>query len=93
MAERRERQQVKTKPISIESVMRTAAFRRGVRDVRSGRENFDRENEVHPGDWHYERGRAFAILAPPDLEVVSPRTKQLNPRAVAFFLRHSWEIL
>jgi hypothetical protein len=76
--------QCETRPITIEAIMRTAAFHRGVADVRAGRKpRFDEYGD----DWHYERGRQFAILAPRDLTIVSPRTKQLNPKAVAFYWR------
>jgi hypothetical protein len=86
-------EQVKTEKVKIEDVMRTAAFRRGVSDYRHGRKHFDEENERDPGDWHYERGRQFAVLAPCDMQVVSQRTQELNPEAVKFFKQHSSDIL
>jgi hypothetical protein len=71
--------------------MRTAAFRRGVADVRAGRKpRFDEQAE---GDhWDYERGRQFAVLAPRNMQIVLLQTKQLNPEAVEFFKQHKLDI-
>jgi hypothetical protein len=82
------RRQVETRSVSIESIMRTAAFRHGVNDVRKGRTpRFDKWGDGD--DWDYERGRQFGIIAPRDLEVVIQG--RLNPNAVMFFRRHgSW---
>jgi hypothetical protein len=83
--------QAKTRRVTIEVVMRTAAFRRGVADVRAGRSpRFDKQEEGD--DWDYERGRQFGVLAPRDMQVVSPLTKQLNPVAVEFYKNHKSDI-
>jgi hypothetical protein len=80
--------QAETEPASVEAVMRTAAFRTGVRDVRKRRPpRFDAWSGGE--DWNYERGRLFATLS--DLEVVSSKTGQLNPEAVAFCHRYVHE--
>jgi hypothetical protein len=80
--------QVETRRVSIESIMRTAAFRHGVNDVRKGRTpRFDKWGN---DDWEYEQGRQFAVLAPRSLEVVLEG--QLNPEAVEFFRRHNEDI-
>jgi hypothetical protein len=94
-------QQVETFPISADEIMRTTAFRQGVADVRANRrprydgEFIDDAAKVSttPGDrmsftnqcWNYERGRAFAILAPHSLRIID--ADGLNPKAVRFFRR------
>jgi hypothetical protein len=84
-------EQVETGRVTIEEIMGTAAFRRGVNDFRNGRPPaFD---GPRADSWAYERGRLFAALAPRDMQVVSRRTKQLNPKAVAFYRRNNWEII
>jgi hypothetical protein len=73
--------QVPTWPISISAIIRTKAFARGVADVRAGRSpQFDEEN-----DWDYERGRQWAVIAPPTMPLMLGR--RVNPRAVAIFKR------
>lgn len=63
--------QVPTAFTTIASVMKSAAFRRGVDDVRSKRRpNFDPPADE---DWDYERGRLFATLAPLDLQIMKGR--------------------
>jgi hypothetical protein len=98
-------EQVPTVLVSVFTIMRGAAFRQGVADVRSGRApRFDGEEFVimplergPPGDpnsfinrqWNYERGRLFGILAPRNLPVVMPRARRLNPEAVNFYIKIS----
>ena len=84
-------EQVKTHRVSIETIMRTTAFRRGVVDVRTGRKpRFDEEANGPSAGWYYERGRQFASLAPRNLPIVLDQ--QLNPHAVEFFLPHKADI-
>ncbi len=86
----RAKHQIKTRTISLEKIMRTAAFRRGVADVRNGHKpRFDSETD---GPWFYDWGRQFGVLAPHDLEIVLPIKKQLNPKAVEFFSLHNGDI-
>ena len=57
--------QVKTKTVSYKSVMRTAAFMRGVREARAGIPmDYDAYENGRNTDnqWSYERGRQFGIL-------------------------------
>jgi hypothetical protein len=78
-------EQVPTCTTSALTVMRRAAFRRGVEDVRAGRP-FD---DWFGGDdinkcWDYERGRQWALLAPPTMPLrIDAR---INPAALALFL-------
>jgi hypothetical protein len=85
--------QVKERPVSIETIMRTTAFRRGVVDVRAGRKpRFDQEADGPSSGWYYERGRQFATIAPRHLPIVLPLEKQLNPEALEFFRQHKEDI-
>ena len=76
-------EQVETVSVSIESIMRSADFRRGFDEVRAGRPPcFD--NDACHNDWHYERGRLFACIAP-----ISMRLKidgKLNPKAISLYV-------
>jgi len=57
--------QVKTRTVSFKSVMRTAAFMRGVREARKGLpmdyNAYDNERSTD-NRWNYERGRQFGLL-------------------------------
>ena len=62
-------EQVRTYPTSVESIMESSAFALGVRDVRNGT-----PPRVFPGwdidwQWNYERGRAWATVAPRTMPV------------------------
>jgi hypothetical protein len=75
--------------VSFKTIMRTAAFRHGVNDVRKGRApRFDAEW----GDdiWDYEKGRQFGIISPRSMAIVIDG--QLNPEAVDFFRLHNRDI-
>jgi hypothetical protein len=86
-------EQIPTGCCSIQSIMRSEAFLRGVQDVRVGRSpRFD--SEADDPKWCYERGRQFGVLSPRNLSVVKPGTKtKLNPAAVKFFIKHFEDIL
>ena len=54
--------QVQTKQTSIASVIRTAAFVRGFKEVKTGKPlNYDAFRDANE-QWNYERGRQFALL-------------------------------
>jgi hypothetical protein len=72
--------QVPTAFTTIASVMASAAFRRGVDDVRRQRPpRFDAEES--DGLDSYERGRLFAAIAPRTMPVL--KNGRLHPPAVA----------
>jgi hypothetical protein len=85
--------QIPTFVTTIESIMRTAAFARGVDDLRKGRpaaldsHNFDQgegEDVVRAkvnAAWNYERGRHWACMAPRSMPLRIDG--KLNPRALA----------
>jgi hypothetical protein len=83
--------QLKTVKVSVASIMRTAAFGRGVEEVRAGKPpDFDRESmraaaidSVGCDDWAYERGRQWALRAPQSMRLYIGRG--LNPAAVRLF--------
>jgi len=57
--------QIKTRNVSFKSVMRTAAFMRGVREARAGipMDYGAYENERGTDNrWSYERGRQFGLI-------------------------------
>jgi hypothetical protein len=69
-------EQIDTFPATTAEIMDSAAFRRGLDDVRNGIP-FD----WRIGDWDYERGRLFAYLAP--LSMSLRINGKLNPKAIA----------
>lgn len=73
--------------VASEIIVGSHAFRRGVSEVRTGRQpRFDDEVLVQDGmQWAYEWGRQFALIAPPDLPLISPDEGTLNPKAVYLF--------
>lgn len=50
--------QIKTRNVSLSSIVGSADFRRGCEDYRNGIANFD--GPLSKSSWHYERGRLFA---------------------------------
>jgi hypothetical protein len=76
----RDAEQLPTRLMSIETVMRPVNFRLGVEDVRAGRRpRFDDPN-TDDGYWSYERGRQWGAVAP--LSMPLWINGQLNPKAV-----------
>jgi hypothetical protein len=74
--------QVSTRNVCTWTLMRPAAFARGVAEVRAGiAPDYD-----HPsiGDaWAYERGRQWALIAPRTMPLRIGR--QPNPKAIRLF--------
>jgi hypothetical protein len=71
--------QADTTQVSIRSIMRSPAFRRGVEEYRARkRPDFDCGGD----DWNYERGRQFAAIAPHDLSITSPLAVKLFERSI-----------
>jgi hypothetical protein len=79
--------QAETAEAPIMEIVRNPLFRRGVAEVRAGEHPcFDDDEAYLDGfAWVYEWGRQFAVLAPPDLPLVLPQGRQLNPEAVELF--------
>ena len=77
--------QVNTVATTAEHIMRDPAFALGAADVRAGlpfRRQYDRWGTNT--QWNYERGRAWALLAPRHIQVRG-RDGKINPNAVAWF--------
>ncbi|MFZ0602774.1 MAG: hypothetical protein WAN05_15720 [Roseiarcus sp.] len=76
--------QIDTTVTTTRAIMGSAAFAAGVADVRTGRpvrfDNFEDDNL-----WGYERGRAFAYLAPMSMPL--RRGSRLNFEALLLFSR------
>jgi hypothetical protein len=93
--------QVPEVPVSSREIMRSAAFKRGVDDVRAGRApcydqfNFSQDDGKFEASyrtnshWHYERGRQWARIAPRSMPVWIGG--KLNPDAIT--LMQSGDIL
>jgi hypothetical protein len=79
-AVRKQPQQVPTTGITVERIMTSAAFGRGVADARKG-VPFDWR--ITEDVWHYERGRLFGHIAPLNMPLWIGG--QLNPKAVALY--------
>jgi hypothetical protein len=76
--------QLPTTATTIESVMRSAAFKRGVADVRLNRPpSFDSDHQSEDSEWDYERGRLWAIIAPRTMPIT--QSGRLHKPAVALF--------
>ena len=73
--------------VSADIIVGSHAFRRGVSEVRTGRQpSYDDEVLAQDGmQWAYEWGRQFALLVPHDLPLISPDEGTINPRAVYLF--------
>ena len=72
-----------TRPISLESIMRSRMFALGLDAIRSGRP-FDPDVD----HWNYERGRLFGAIAPPMMPLridgkINPRALRLCEAAIA----------
>ena len=79
----RPREQVSTQEASIEWIMSSPYFECGVNDKRAKRGFRSAYTDWKIDDqWNYERGRAWASMAPRSLALKLPNGK-LNPRAVA----------
>jgi hypothetical protein len=90
-----ERQQVKTVSTSLESIMRTPAFVRGVADKRAGHppcydaymfcqdDIYAVTRDAINGHWNYERGRQWAALAPMSMPLMVDG--RLSLKAVALY--------
>jgi hypothetical protein len=85
----RDEEQIVTYPVTVEWIMEQPDFALGFAHKRSGRRfntwhGHDKENghrSATGGAWQYERGRAFACLAPRDLPL-RLASGRLNPKAV-----------
>jgi hypothetical protein len=88
----RDRQQVRTWPASDAWIMRQKEFNWGVNDVRAGRPmRFEYDSWGTNEQWNYERGRAWATLAPRDMPLRIDG--KLNSAALAVFRRLGSAIL
>jgi hypothetical protein len=68
--------------VPVIQIMCSEAFSRGVSDVRAGRPpQFDDPREED--HWAYERGRIWAVLAPPDMPLFIG--KRVNKKALRIF--------
>ena len=77
--------QVATIPVTVARVMRDPAFALGAADVRAGlplRRQSDRSDTNT--QWNYERGRAWALLAPRHVKIRG-RDGKLSSAAVFGF--------
>jgi len=77
--------QVATIPATVELIMRDPAFALGAADVRAGlpfRRQYDRWDTNT--QWNYERGRAWALLAPRHVKIRG-RDGKLSSAAVCWF--------
>lgn len=74
----RREQQVPTRPVSDELIMRSKAFGEGVADVRRGR-----APRFETDDWSYDRGRQWAVVASTSMPVKIGRL--INPEALLIF--------
>ena len=81
--------QVPTVPVTISWIMSRRMFVIGVEDLRAGR-GFCPDHKMVDDQWHYERGRLWAVVAPRDMPV-KIRGK-VNPKAIEVFRQHLRDI-
>jgi len=80
------KQQVPTSPTTIEEIMATREFALGVIDGRAGRGYRSTYATWKPKDqWNYERGRAWAAVAPRAV-VLLKRNGELTAEAKRWFI-------
>ena len=66
----RDTQQIKTTPMTIKSVIRSAAFVQGFKDVQAGKPfDYDFGGRDTSKQWAYERGRQFGLLYAGELKL------------------------
>ena len=84
--------QVATSPTTIPAIMGHATFALGVSDARN-RRGYHRDFDLWRGtdQWAYERGRLWAVLAPPNMALKIDG--KLNGAAIALYERFGEEIL
>jgi len=71
----RKRKQVRTRRVTVRSIVASKHFARGVEEARKGLP-FNPDND----EWDYERGRCFGFIAPLDMPL---RIRgALNPKAL-----------
>jgi hypothetical protein len=73
-------EQVPTERVSLVAIMSTRAFERGLRDARAGRPFVPSYGASIDDQWDYERGRAFAVVAPRRMPLRIGG--ELNPAAI-----------
>jgi hypothetical protein len=92
---RRADQQVPTTAVTAERIMSRRTFGLGVADVRAGlppRADFDGSApECWNDQWCYERGRAWALLVPRNVQV--RRNGKVTPEALRWFGKLDADIL
>jgi hypothetical protein len=76
--------QVEVVSCTIEKIMRSPWFARGVADRRAGRPLLDVDADHDDPTWSYERGRQWASIAPRSLRL-RLKNGRLNPVAVKLF--------
>lgn len=54
--------QINTKNATIKAIMRSRAFKDGVKDCLAGRWSPDYDANTNQWQWRYERGRAYAVV-------------------------------
>jgi hypothetical protein len=66
--------------VTVGRILGSRAFSEGVNDVRKGRPARFDDAAFGDGDWDYERGRQFALVAPLSMPLRIGR--RLNPEAL-----------
>jgi hypothetical protein len=83
--------QIKTRKISIKSIMRDPKFTLGVADARAGKPFPPDYDSWRDDRWAYERGRQWAALAPRNVRL--KHNGKITEIAHSWFLRHGDDIL
>jgi hypothetical protein len=79
-------------PTTIPAIMRQPTFLLGVADARAQRGYHTDYDLWHTNDqWGYERGRAWAALAPRSVQLKN--NGKIAPEAIAWFVRFNKDII
>jgi hypothetical protein len=82
----KDEEQVPIRPVTVRAIMSRPTFELGAADIRAGRP-YHRHYDLWDtnGQWDYERGRAWGLLAPHHVQLKLKRNGKVTNEAVRWF--------